>query len=154
VLRIISKFLGWGAISIALITLLVSGGVYLTTFHPDAIEDEAIISSAVAPKLRPGQQLKILSWNLQFLAGRPRPGNNFFFDGGSDPWPSLQTVMANARAVANIIRQEDPDVILLQELDDGAERTHFKDQLQLILSLVSTGRRILFHTASCWVVLA
>jgi len=134
VVRIISKILGWGAISIALLTLLVSGGVYLTTYHPDAIEDEAIISLVAAPQLKPGQQLKILSWNLQFLAGRP--GNNFFYDGGSDPWPSLQTVMANARAVADIIRQEDPDVILLQELDDGAERTHFKDQLQMILSLL------------------
>ena len=111
--KIISRILGWGAIGVSLIAILVSGGVYITTYHPDAVEDEAIISLATAPQLRPGQQLKVLSWNLQFLAGRP--GNNFFFDGGSDPWPSLQTVMANAKAVANIIRQEDPDVIFLTE---------------------------------------
>ena len=142
--KIISRILGWSAISVSLLAILISGGIYVTTFHPDAIEDEAIISLAIAPKLKPGQQLKVLSWNLQFLAGRP--GNNFFFDGGSDPWPSMQTVMANARAVANIIRQEDPDVILLQELDDGAERTHFKDQLQLILSLLPADYAV--HTSS------
>jgi endonuclease/exonuclease/phosphatase family metal-dependent hydrolase len=55
-------------------------------------------------------------------------------------------VLANARAVANIIRQEDPDVILLQELDDGAGRTHFKDQLQLILSLLPADYAV--HTSS------
>ena len=132
--KTISKIFRWAASAVLFIALLVSGAVYFTTYHPDAIEDEAIISLASAPQLRPGQRLKILSWNLQFLAGRPN--NNFFFDGGSDPWPSLQTVTANARAVANIIRQEDPDVILLQELDDGAARTHFQDQLQLILSLL------------------
>ena len=142
--RIISRILGWGAISVSLIAILISGGVYITTYHPDAVEDEAIISLAAAPQLRPGQQLKVLSWNLQFLAGRP--GNNFFFDGGSDPWPSPQTVMANAKAVANIIRQEDPDVILLQELDDGAERTHFQDQLQLILKLLPADYAV--HTSS------
>ena len=130
--------------SVALVATLISGGVYISTYHPDAIEDEVIISLATAPKLAPGQQLKVLSWNLQFLAGRP--GNNFFYDGGSDPWPSLLTVMANATAVANIIRQEDPDVILLQELDDGAERTHFKDQLQLILSLLPADYAV--HTSS------
>ena len=142
--KTISKILRWSAGAVLIITLLVSGSVYFTTYHPDAIEDETIISLASAPQLIPGQRLKILSWNLQFLAGRPN--NNFFYDGGSDPWPSLQTVTANAKAVANIIRQEDPDIILLQELDDGAERTHFQDQLQLILSLLPADYAV--HTSS------
>jgi endonuclease/exonuclease/phosphatase family metal-dependent hydrolase len=144
VLKAIAKIFRWGVSVAALVAVLASAAVYFTTFHPDAIEDEAVISLAAAPQLVPGQQLKVLSWNLQFLAGRP--GNNFFYDGGNDPWPSLQTVMANAQAVANIIRQEDPDVILLQELDDGAERTHYKDQLQLILGLLPTDYAV--HTSS------
>ena len=127
-----------------LVALLVSGLVYSTTYHPDVIEDEEIITLAPVPQLKPGQKVKILSWNLQFLAGRPN--NNFFFDGGSDPWPSRQTVVANAKAVADIIRQEDPDVILLQEVDDGAQRTHFQDQLQLILGLLPADYAV--HTSS------
>jgi endonuclease/exonuclease/phosphatase family metal-dependent hydrolase len=116
------------------ISVLVSGWVYLTTYHPDEIENEAIFSLAPTPQLRPGQQIKLLSWNVQFLAGRPN--NNFFFDGGSDPWPSQQIVTETVTAIANIIRQEDPDIILLQELDDGAERTHYEDQLQQLLNLL------------------
>ncbi len=142
--RAISSFLRWCAIAASLIALLMSATVYFTTYHPNAIEDETIFSLTTAPQLKPGQQLKVLSWNLQFLAGRPN--NNFFYDGGSDPWPSLQTVMANAKAVATIIVQENPDVILLQELDDGAERTHFQDQLQLILSLLPADYAV--HTSS------
>jgi endonuclease/exonuclease/phosphatase family metal-dependent hydrolase len=132
--KAIFKILRWGTISLLLFALLLSSGIFLTTFHPDAIEDEAVVSLLPAPQLRPGQRLKVLSWNVQFLAGRP--GNNFFFDGGSDPWPSLQTVSSNAQAVADIIRQEDPDIVLLQELDDGAGRTHFQDQLQMVLDLL------------------
>ncbi len=132
--KTIMKIITRGTLGLLLLTLVLSGAVYLTTFHPDAIEDESIISLLPAPKLRPGQRLKVLSWNVQFLAGRPN--NNFFFDGGNDAWPSLQTVSANAEAVADIIRQEDPDIVLLQELDDGADRTHFRDQLQMVLNLL------------------
>lgn len=116
------------------ISALVSGWVYLTTYHPNEIENEAIFSLAPTPQLRPGQQIKLLSWNVQFLAGRPN--NNFFFDGGSDPWPSQQVVTETLTAVANIIRQENPDIILLQELDDGAERTDYQDQLQQLLIML------------------
>ena len=135
-LKTFSKILRWLVSIVLLVLILLPGLVYLTTYHPDAIEDEKIISLAAAPQLRPGQRLKILTWNLQFLAGRPN--NNFFFDGGSDPWPSLQTVTANAKAAANIIMQEDPDIVLLQELDDGAGRTHYQDELQLILDQLPT----------------
>ena len=126
------------------ISVLVSCWVYLTTYHPDEIENEAIISLAPAPQLQPGQQLKLLSWNVQFLAGRPN--NNFFFDGGSDPWPSQEMVTETVTAVANIIRQEDPDIILLQELDDGAERTRYQDQLQQLLRLLP--QQYAVHTSS------
>ena len=126
------------------ISVLVSGWVYLTTYHPDEIENESIISLAPAPQLQPGQQLKLLSWNVQFLAGRPN--NNFFFDGGSDPWPSQEMVTETVTAVASIIRQENPDIILLQELDDGAERTRYQDQLQQLLSLLPEQYAV--HTSS------
>ena len=129
---------------VLVISVLVSGWIYLTTFHPDEIENEAIFSLAPAPQLRPGQQLKLLSWNVQFFAGRPN--NNFFFDGGSDPWPSQEMVTDTLTAVANIIRQEDPDIILLQELDDGAERTHYQDQLQQLLNLLPEHYAV--HTSS------
>jgi len=144
VVKVISTFIRRVAIGALVIASLVSGWVYFTTYHPDAVEDETIISLSPAPQLRPGQQLKILSWNVQFFAGRP--GNNFFFDGGSDPWPSQQQVTATVHAVADIIRQEDPDIIMLQELDDGAERTRFQDQLQLLLGLLPEHYAV--HTSS------
>jgi endonuclease/exonuclease/phosphatase family metal-dependent hydrolase len=140
VARVISSFIKWGGAGV----LLVAAVIYVATYHPEPIEQETIIFRAPAPQLSAGQRLKVLSWNVQFLAGRPN--NNFFYDGGNDPWPSLQTVLANAQAVANIIREEDPDVVLLQELDDGAERTHFKDQLQLILRLLPAEYAV--HTSS------
>ena len=55
-------------------------------------------------------------------------------------------VTETVTAVANIIRQEDPDIILLQELDDGAERTRYEDQLQHLLNLLPEHYAV--HTSS------
>ena len=142
--RSVPKFLGWGAIGVIAVASLVSASVYVVTYHPDAIENEAIVSTAPAPQAKPGQKLKVLSWNVQFFAGRPN--NKFFFDGGTDPWPSQRMVNSTAIAVANIIKQEDPDIIFLQELDDGAERTRYHDQLQQLLDLLPA--KYVMHTSS------
>lgn len=128
------KFLKRSVTSLFVVACVLSGAIYLTTYHPGAIENEEIFTLQPAPQLQPGQPLKILSWNVQFLAGRP--GNHFFFAGGNDPWPSLKTVTKTALALAEIIEQEDPDIILLQELDEGAKRTYYEDQLQRLLDLL------------------
>ncbi len=117
---------------IAIATALV--WVCFSTYHPAAIEQERVVSIKATAPLRPGQQIKVLSWNVQFMAGNQ--DNHFFFDGGTDPWPSLQTVTEVTQQVAAVIRAEDPDVILLQELDEAAKRTHYQDQLQELLRLL------------------
>lgn len=120
---------------LALVVTLVlafSGWVYFTTFHPDEIEDIAIQSSADAPQLTPGQRVKVLSWNVQFMAGNAN--NHFFYDDGPDGWPDKATVDKVTADVAAFIAQQDPDVVLLQEVDDLAKRTHMQDQTQMLLN--------------------
>jgi endonuclease/exonuclease/phosphatase family metal-dependent hydrolase len=48
--------------------------------------------------------------------------------------------------VARIIREEDPDVVLLQEVDDGAKRTDYADQLRALLSRLPGAYRC--HTST------
>ena len=118
--------------------------IYTATYHPNDIESEIVYSPKDAPTLQQGQKIKVLSWNIQFLAGNTN--NHFFYDNGPDQWPSLQTTQETARWIAQIIIQENPDVILLQEVDDGAKRTHYKDQLQQILALLPP--EYVSHTSS------
>ncbi|UCD32163.1 MAG: endonuclease/exonuclease/phosphatase family protein [Desulfobacterales bacterium] len=109
--------------------------IWATTLHPNAVQDEPVVSSSDAPLVKAGQVLKIMSWNIQYMAGK-----KYFFwydlnDGsGPDERPSPADMADTLKAAANIIMDEDPDIILLQEIDDGAKRTGYVDQLSDLLT--------------------
>lgn len=124
----------WGLIIIGTIVVCFLGFVYLSTYQPDDTQQELVINSDKAPVLIPGQQIKVLSWNIQFMAGNI--DNHFFFDGGNDPWPTQETIDKTAKNIAQILIEEDADIVLLQEVDDGAKRTHYEDQLEKLLKLL------------------
>lgn len=113
---------------------LLALAVRLTTFHPPPLQDEPVTCDGAAPSLAPGQRLKVLSWNVQFMAGKDHV---FFFDlldgTGPDERPTAADVTRTLGEVARVIREEAPDVVLLQEVDDGAARTDHADQLRLLL---------------------
>ena len=72
-----------------------------------------------------------MSWNIQFLAGNK---DNFFpFENGTDAWPSPEKIKTVSLKVAKFLRKENPDIIMLQEVDKGAKRTAYIDQLALLL---------------------
>ncbi|MCK5737715.1 endonuclease/exonuclease/phosphatase family protein, partial [bacterium] len=126
---------------IALIFLIIILAFFLvswfSTYQPQPIEAVSVVCTAAAPKLEPGQMLKILSWNVQFMAGK---NYTFFFDlidhSGPDIFPTATDVNQTLAAVAKIIEEEQPDIILLQELDDGAKRTGHKNQLSKLMELI------------------
>jgi len=118
-----------------LVTILL---VRRITWRPPARQSEKIDGPEDAPLLQPGQQLKVLCWNVQFLAGKnyvfwyehPRPT-----EGHERPTPV--DIGATIKAVARVIAEENPDILLLQELDDGARRTDYEDQLVGLCKLIS-----------------
>ena len=114
------------------IALLFCGWVYFSTFHPAPIQDEPVHQLNATPALQSGQTVKILSWNVQFMAGNTN--NHFFYDDGPDGWPDKATVDNVTSNVARFIAQQDPDVVLLQEVDDLASRTHLQDQTKMLLA--------------------
>ncbi len=115
--------------------LLLAGLVWGTTYHPREGQHERIFCRADAPVVPRGQNLKVMSYNVQFMAGK---GYVFFFDlpddSGPDERPTPADVAHTIDEVARVIRAEDPDIILLQEVDDGAKRTDYEDQLSRLLS--------------------
>lgn len=108
--------------------------VWFTTFHPTSREQVAVTCSDGTPTLSSGQAVKILTWNIQFMAGK---NHVFFFDvfdgNGPDERPSAQDMELTLEEVARVIRAEAPDIVLLQEVDDGARRTDYQDQLASLL---------------------
>jgi endonuclease/exonuclease/phosphatase family metal-dependent hydrolase len=131
------KLLLWFVgISIGLL-LLLAAAIRLTTFHPPAQQAELIDCPTDAPLLDPGQTLKVMTWNVQYMAGKDYV---FWYDvadgSGPDVRPSPAAITRTFAEVARVIGEESPDLILLQEVNDGAKRTDFEDQLARLLTLL------------------
>jgi endonuclease/exonuclease/phosphatase family metal-dependent hydrolase len=117
-----------------LITLgaLVAGGYLLSRFlnyHPRPVETLQVHNCGGAPVLSPGQAIKVITYNAQFFAGT---GYNFFYDGGPDTLVDPEDVYSTISRFAKFIADERPDFVLLQEVDSGARRTAYLDQVNLL----------------------
>ncbi len=110
---------------------------YFTTFHPSQIQNEKFISAVNSPELEKGKEYKVLSWNVQYMAGKKYV---FYYDewdgSGPDIRPSAADIRITFKRVAEIIKNENPDIILLQEMDNNAKRTDFEDQTKELLKLL------------------
>lgn len=121
----------------ACLVVIVSAMVWVVTYHPDDLQIEQVVCLDDAPLIKPGQKLKVLTWNVQYMAGK---NYVFWYDlldrPGPDERPSSADIASTLGAVARVIKDEDPDIILLQEVDDGARRTDYEDQLEKLLALL------------------
>lgn len=120
----------------ALLTLLlILALLWLLASHlswqPEPREALPVACRGTATPLVPGQMLKVMSWNIQYLAGK---GYVFWYDEGrgSDTRPTEQDLAFNLDEVARVIRADNPDIVLLQELDTNAKASAYQDQLALL----------------------
>ncbi|WP_047533633.1 endonuclease/exonuclease/phosphatase family protein [Pseudomonas sp. 11/12A] len=120
-----------------LIVIALAGAmVYSLTWRPDAREVLPVSCSTQAPTLAPGQALKVMTWNVQYLAGKRYV---FWNDlaAGTDEAPTADDMAFSLDEVARVIRDEQPDIVLLQELDDGAKASDYQNQLKLLQERVA-----------------
>ncbi|WP_371233062.1 endonuclease/exonuclease/phosphatase family protein [Pseudomonas sp. QE6] len=116
-----------------LLLLAATAGAWLLAWRPAERETVAAQCRAPAPQLQPGQMLKVMTWNVQYLAGK----RYIFWDDlpdtvGPDDKPSAEDIAYSLDEVVRVIREEAPDIVLLQEVDDGATATGKQDQQALI----------------------
>lgn len=115
-------------LSIALLLWLLA---WQAGWQPEPLEDVPVACTGPAKPLAPGQQVKVMTWNVQYLAGKRYV---FWYDDarGDDTRPTAEDLAYNLDEVARVIRAEQPDIVLLQELDKGAKATDYQDQLALL----------------------
>lgn len=74
--------------------------------------------------------LKVMSWNVKFGGGRI----DFFFDcHGDRAIMEKEEVQQNLKVLAEKIREVNPDILFLQEVDIDAKRSAYINQLQYLL---------------------
>ncbi len=116
------------------LTGTVAGGFLLSrylNYHPRSIEPVETRNRENAPVLAPGQRIRVVTYNVQFLAGT---GYSFFYDGGPDSLVARSDVESTATKVATFLATSNADLILLQEVDCGARRTDYLNELTLLLN--------------------
>lgn len=118
--------------------LILFAVFYISTFHPSEIQNEKVNSVEKSPLLEKGKEYKVLSWNVQYMAGK---NYVFYYDewdgSGPDIRPSSKDIAVTFDRVAEIIKSENPDIILLQEMDYDAKRTDNQDQMAELLKRIS-----------------
>jgi len=111
--------------------------VFSITYHPPKLKKLAIVGADTDPILKAAQQVKVLSWNVQYMAGKEYV---FWYDepdnSGPDSAISRENIEKTFSEVVRVILDEAPDVIFLQEVHDGAKRTFYEDQLKRLLELL------------------
>jgi len=100
-------------------------------YHPRPIEPVESHNIEMAPPLLPGQRIRVVTFNVQFLAGT---GYHFFYDGGPDTLVDRRDIESTAVRIGAFLGNSKADLVLLQEVDCGARRTAYLDELNLLLS--------------------
>ncbi len=120
--------------SVALFLRLVWSALGRVNYRPRPIVSLLIQHLRPAPDVPRERRMKVLTYNVQFFAGTKY---RFFYDGGPDTQVRPEDVAETIEGISQLIRAENPDVVLLQEVDRGARRTGFIDELSVLQSLLS-----------------
>ena len=126
----------------------VAGAYLLSRFlnyHPKSVEPIEARNVGRAPFLLPGERVRVVTFNVQFLAGA---GYHFFYDGGPDTLVARGDIESTAMKIGAFIASSNPDLVLLQEVDCGARRTCYLDELTLLSSAFP--ERLQNHVAACY----
>ncbi len=128
---------GWVLVGIGALLAALVAMIRALAFFPKPRQLEQVVNLPDAPLLQAGKRLKVMTFNVQYMAGK---NYIFYYDGGPDTRPSPQDIGKTLVEVARIIQDEDPDIVLLQEIDDGSVRTDYEDQLARLLQLMPDNR--------------
>jgi endonuclease/exonuclease/phosphatase family metal-dependent hydrolase len=135
----IARNLIFGVLIVALLlAIAVVVFVQVGIYHPKPIETmeiHNIETGESVPAL--SKELTVLSYNVQYFAGKDYV---FFYDlpdfSGPDTRPSAESITRTLQQIAALIKSEDPDVIMLQEVDEGSARTDKENQTTRLLKLL------------------
>jgi len=123
--------------AVSLVALLVAAAWVYRGGERFEVVAPARLTAGEGPLLSAGQRLTVMSWNVQYFAGK---NYVFYYDlphySGPDTRPSPRDIDATLAEAARIVDDEAPDILLLQEVDDGAGRTDGQDQAARLESLL------------------
>jgi len=135
--KIIVTILRWIGILLLVLVLALAGFLWFGNYHPKPVEAADVTCPESTPTLESGQRIKVLTWNVQTMSSK-----NYVFwsdlpnNDGPDEKPSKEDINTTFEEAVRVIKDESPDIVLIQEIDDGAERTYYEDQFARLTEML------------------
>jgi endonuclease/exonuclease/phosphatase family metal-dependent hydrolase len=115
---------------IVLLAACLIGYLSLNEYDPPERESVPILGTAshggsgqTGRVVAPGDSVRIMTWNVGY--GALGDNADFFMDGGSSVMTADdERVNENLSSIASDIRDADPDILMLQEVDRDSKRSH------------------------------
>ena len=128
-----------GKILLCIILLAAIGITVLTiTEYKPAAKETVIASHEAEAKFETGKTLSILSWNCGY--GALGDNADFFMDGGTGVYTAdRERVQQNLAGIRETLAGLDADLIALQEVDIGSDRSYRTDEREALRDVIPGG---------------
>ena len=111
--------------------VLLFGWLTAAEYRPAPVEDAEVLRTGENASLAVGDSVTVLSWNVGY--GGLGKDSDFFMDGGKDSRSAdRETVGRYLEGIHRTIVDEDPDLVLLQEVDTDSSRTYGIDERNIL----------------------
>ena len=116
---------------------LLFGWLTAAEYRPAPVEDAEVLRTGENASLALGDSVTVLSWNVGY--GGLGKDSDFFMDGGKDSKSAdRETVGRYLEGIHRTIVDQDPDLVLLQEVDTDSSRTYGIDERGLLAQGMSS----------------
>ncbi len=103
----------------------------VTEYKPDPVMNLEITSKTGSNKIKPDEDLNVLSWNIGY-AGLGKD-SDFFMDGGKDVKSAdRETFNSYLNGIKSFIHEQDTDLVMLQEVDVNSSRTYSTNEAEIL----------------------
>ena len=149
--KIMRRTQGFATVTLALLIVLpgtglfVAGAARVLGFRPPPIQSSEVFNPQGSPKIPRDKPLRVMSWNIQFLAGEYFP----YWEDGNNQQLHEQDIARNLDKIIRVIREVDPDILQLQEVHFTHPITFHKNQLDMLYRKLSD-RLPCYSHASYW----
>ena len=119
-----------------------------TEYKPKDVEDVKVYSNTTK-NLNIGDKISILTYNIGYLSLDKT--QDFFLDGGKNVMPKTdENVKNNLNFVKNILKEQDNDIVLLQEVDYNSKRSYYMNQFEKLKDdFNGTASYAFYHKCLC-----
>ena len=120
------KTIAWILAGIVVVIVLFFGVLFLAKYNPEDVETVSQAQTGTKT-LSIGDSVKIMTWNTGYASLGETA--DFFMDGGSMvKTANADQVEENVDSILEVIKEQDPDVVFLQEVDLNSSRSNHINQ--------------------------